>query len=423
MAKRKYKSVVSDGFRGMANLRAEHGHFTDRDLRKTTPAYVLNADITEDGAVRARKGYTKKISLTRCHSLWADSVMLCVAAGADGTPALYRVWDNSAKALSYIHDPCNATMYYAEYGSLVYMSNGYWAGVYDIAANTVRDWGLSIPPAPIAQPATGNLPPGAYHLCYTTYSGTRVGGNSAILQVRWMEGTNGIQLLNQPTDAYVWITQPNTGEFFKATVTNGVISTINSIEPLETLDVTTVPFLQYIIVAHGRMFGARGHYLYYSDPGGQFEWFRRKNKIYFPEELTMVAPINGGIYVASLDRTWVLDGTDVAKMQVKEIGYGAIPNTLVYSLVEGAGYEISKELSQVASPLWMSKGGIVVGTQTGKLVHVSERTVRINPLETGASLQRDVDGRSQVLITLRGAPLKKEDKELSYIFETGKIFE
>jgi hypothetical protein len=117
-----------------------------------------------------------------------------------------------------------------------------------------------------------------------------------------------------------------------------------------------------------------------------------------------------------------MDGTEPTKMRVGKIGDGAIPDTLVYSMIQGAGYEISKELSQVESPLWMSKDGIVVGTQTGKLVHVTERTIRINPLESGATLQRDVDGRSQVLITLRGAPLSKTDRELSRIFEDGKIF-
>lgn len=146
------------------------------------------------------------------------------------------------------------------------------------------------------------------------------------------------------------------------------------------------------------------------------------NRFPFSEEIVMTVPIQEGMFVNSLTSTWLLHGKDPAKMEVEKVGDGAIPGTLTFTQVEGAGYEISKKLSQLPSPVWATRKGFVVGTATGHVVHLTESRLKINPMTKGAALSRVVEGRPQTLITLHGSPVGKQDEAISDDFTRGRIF-
>ena len=313
-------------------------------------------------------------------------------------------------------------MSYVEVNNTVYLSNGYWNGAYDLLTGEMRSWGLPLPPSPKTSLVDGDLPPGRYSLCYTTYENGRIGGNGPIATVEFLGDSFGIQLINLPANVLCWITQPNGGEFYLAQVDeDNVIRNPYYTQRLPTLHVIPPPPFACMFARAGRLWGASGNTLYYSHEF-RYEDFSLANTIPFPEEIVLMAPIADGIFVNSQQSTWLIKGYDPAKMSVDHVGDGAVLGTLTYALVEGGGYEISRKLSQLPSPVWMSPAGVVVGTANGHLVHMTKGRLRLWPMSRGAAVHWMQNGRPITLITLYGTPREREDQDLLNIFKRGKIF-
>jgi hypothetical protein len=308
---------------------------------------------------------------------------------------------------------------FVEIDGLIYMGSPTWKGVYDINQGTVRSWGLPPGPMPQIELVAGDLAPGVYSLCYTNYDGDRLGGNGSFTRVRWETDTQGIRLVNKPADALCWMTHPNGDKLFLAQVSGGEIvgPTVN---PLSTFGVVPPPGFSHFCHAFGRMWGACGKNVYYSDPF-LYEWFRPGNFLPFPEEIVMVAPVNSGLFVNSRESTWFLDGSDPAKMVLKRIGDGAVPGTLTYALARGSHLETARTLFEIDSPSWMSKHGFIAGTNTGFLMFMTKQRLHITPRMQGAALYRFRDGVQQIITSLSGAPDGIMDEEVSSAFELGAL--
>lgn len=415
------KPITAYGFKGMNNFPRAAAKLLD-DERQLTPSIVLNADVGDGGVVQRRGGYRQTADLADCHSLWAGIVMLCASEGAACPQALFRVEGAQALELCEIPGP-QAQVSFEEINNQIYASNSYWPGIiYDLATETVRSWGVSIPPAPDIGLVAGDLPPGAYLLCYTNVEGGLcLGGNGPLIQVAWEGMSRGIELQNRPSGALCWMTQPNGKNLFLTPLAGEVVTGQSPLlQPLSTFSVNRPPGFSHFIFAFGRIWGTRGRKILYSDPH-QYDWFRTASFLPFLEDMVLLAPVTGGIFANSLRSTWFLEGTDPAKMNLTRIGDGAVPGTLVMAQVEGGGFEISRKLAQLPSPVWMSRQGVVVGTHSGHLVHLTEASVRLRPRTRGAGLYRVQNGVPQVLISLYG-PGQDGDADTLRIFEEGKIF-
>jgi len=167
------------------------------------------------------------------------------------------------------------------------------------------------------------------------------------------------------------------------------------------------PGFTHFTYAFGRIWGALGEKIYYSDPG-QYEWFRLANFLPFLEDIVLLAPVTGGLFVSSLANTWFLEGADPAKMKSSRVGNGAIPGTLTMVQVAAniaAGAQTSAlfgQLSKMPTPVWMSPAGFVVGTHGGNLTYVTENRMNIRLRTQGAGLYRIVNGIPQVISSLYG---------------------
>ena len=405
----------------MNNLEQAPGILLD-DAKRITPRIALNVEVRDGGKLVRRKGYALSIPLPGAHSLWSGSIMLVVAAGI-----LYRVNGNAAVSIGTVSGP-QATVCYVELDNLIYMATPTWEAVYDLLDDSMSSWGLSLPPAPIVTPVAGDMPPGTYTLCYTAADaagGGRISGNGPLCRLSWEGATQGIRLDNLPTGALCWITHPNGTDLFLATVVGGVVTgQAPRITPLPTFAVEPPSGFSHFSQAFGRMWGCKGKNLVYSDPF-MYDWFRTPNYKPFPEEVFMVAPVTGGIFVNSKGSTWFLDGTDPAKMVLKRIGDGAVPGTLVYAEMPGAvvggGYEMSRRLSQLPSPVWIGAHGYVIGTQTGHLVHLTESRLRMSVRARGAGFFRVKDGVPQIITAMSGTQTNGGDPALSEIIELGAI--
>jgi hypothetical protein len=412
----------------MNNLPEFAAKLLDRE-RQITPQIVLNADVTDGGVLQARGGYVLTKALTNCHSLAGEevglSVMLIVADGITWPQALYRVEGTTATELCEVTGP-PAQVNYAEINGVIYASNPYWKATYDLLTATTSSWGVPLPPAPDIALVAGELPPGTYSLCYTNVMGDRLGGNGPLVKIRWEGGQQGIQLKNLPTGALCWITEPNGKKLLLAPISGGVVSAQSPyLSPLPSFMVQPPPGFTHFIYAFGRIWGARGKQVFYSDPG-QYEWFRPANFLPFLEDVVLLAPTTAGLFVNSLTNTWFLEGTEPAKMSSRRTGNGAISGTLTMVQVPAniaGGAQTSDlfgQLSKMPTPIWMSPTGFVVGTHGGNLTYLTENRLNMQPRSLGASLYRLLNGIPQVISSLYG--LSEGVDSLEEFFTRGQIY-
>jgi hypothetical protein len=415
------RNFIAYGFKGMHNLPHPSAIFIDPESKKISPEVALNVEVTDEGILMRRPGFSKKISLPGVHSLYGGSVFLAVAGGV-----LYQIEGVKPTAIATLPGP-RSQLTYVEIDNAVYFSNPYFGMVFDLIKMATRSWGVPLPPAPTITMGPGDLPPGSYVLCYTQNDGGRLSGNGQMVTVTWEGNSQGIYLENLPANGQCWITHPNGQKLFLANLANGLITgQMPTAIPLPSLNVCPPPGFRHFALAFGRFWGIYGKKVLYSE-SFRYEWFRPAKFIPFIEELCMVAPVNEGVFVSSFDSTWFLDGTDPAKMTVRRIGEGAIPGTLVYATMPGAivggGYEISRKLSAMPSPVWISKTGYVVGTHTGHLVHLTESRLAMNPRSQGASLSRVKKGIPQIISSMYGEKVKHEgDPDLEQVFTNGQLF-
>lgn len=416
--------VTAFGFKGMNNLPEFAAKLLDRE-RQITPSVILNADVTDGGVIQARGGYVLTKALTNCHSLWGGSVMLIVADGVTWPQALYRVEGVTATELCEVTGP-RAQVSYEKINNVIYASNPYWKTTYDLLAGTVSSWGVPLPPAPDIALVAGELPPGTYSLCYTNVIGDRLGGNGPLVQIRWEGDAQGILLRNLPAGALCWITHPNGEKLFLAPVTGGVVTGQSPwMKPLPSFMVQPPPGFSHFVYAFGRIWGALGKKVYYSDPS-QYEWFRPANFLPFLEDVVLVAPVTSGLFVSSSKNTWYLDGTEPAKMSSRRTGNGAIPGTL--SMVQvpaniaggAATNDLFAQLSKMPTPVWMSPTGFVAGTHGGNLTYLTENRLKVQPRSQGAALYRIIEGIPQVMASLYG--VKGAVDNLDEFFSRGTMY-
>jgi hypothetical protein len=417
------KDVAAYGFKGMNNLPGTLARLLD-DERQITPRIVLNADVTDGGQILARNGFTPVKALSGTHSLWGGSLLLCIANGASGVPALFRLEGETAIEICTAEGPWQLTTF-QEANGLIYISKPSWSAILDPLSGAVRSWGVPLPPAPDMSVTAGDMPPGAYFLTYTNVQDGRIGGNGPVTRIGWSGEDAGIRLNNLPAGALCWITHAEGGDMFLALHTGNIISRPSpEAQELPTFMCGPCPGFAHFACEHGRIWGVRGKKLYFSE-SNRYELFRDGATIPFNDDLVMVAPTTNGVFVNSLANTWFLDGTDPALMKKERVGDGALMGSLTYAQMSGpsvgGGYEISRKLTQMPSPIWTTKRGIVVGTQTGHVVHLTDGKIKINSRTFGAGLYRVQDGVPQVIMSLYGESLNP-DPDLTVIFEENQLF-
>lgn len=366
-----------------------------------TPEIILNADVSSDMTLSKRSGQTKKISLSSAHSLWSGSVMLCVSENK-----LCRVINNSIVELCDVY--CKLS--YEEVNGLIYVSGTSFTGIYNPTTETVQDWGISIPSEPQCSLTSGSFHPGRYCLCFTkTNSSGQISGSGSISEIIWDGDDQGINILNIKDDYLLWITDTNGSDFFLATVESGKITKQHYNQPLPSLDCVPPYQMSNIMYAHGRMWGYKDKQLYYSEPN-TFDWWKDSNCFFFDDEIVMVAHTSTGLYVASKDITYALNGTDPSTMTMKLVGDGAIMGSLTY-------IEFGMD-NPTLLPIWMSQSGIIVGSESMYPLNLTQGKLDIDTGLSGASLSHMVNGETQVLISMPNVT----GNDIGNIFNDGKIF-
>lgn len=352
----------------------------------TPLAVALNVDIGLAGEVRRRDGYT--VVDPTCHKNLhqAEGFMLATCNGdlkSVGGATLYpslgvdRVW--------YCNLPDGRTTF----------SNGLINGVTD--GVTATAWGVPTPASLGAlTPIAGELFPGDYQymLTYVRLSDGLEGAPEYSNPIAVPDG--GVFLSGLPTLAgykiNVYLTSHNGDEGYLAgSTTNGMFSFIGKNDaltlPCRTGNLYTAPKGTVTGFWRGRVLVADGETLWASRPH-QYELFDvRRDFKQFTKPITLIQPIDDGLYVGTEDMLYFLAGSEFDKLQMAQVLRGRV--------VLGSGVAVSGELvklgdgvGQGQAMICIADKGIVAGFNGGQVVKLTEGRYETTATEVWATFRK-----------------------------------
>jgi hypothetical protein len=366
---------------------------------------ALNVDVTDAKKLRRRRGYGAPVFGTAAHSLWSDGDnALFMSAGS-----LYRL--NADLTTTALRSGLGtARMQYAAIGGRVYFSNGSASGVVDSA--TARSWGIPmVTIQPVSAAIGGLLPAGRYQYALTFVRDDGQESGTGMASTIDLSADGGIQfsLIPVPTDTSIaekrlYVSPPDGDRMYlqmvlppsteEATLTDYRHGTV----ALATQFLSAPPPADMLAYFNGHILVASGSRLYPSEPYAPelFDWRRAQP---FASRITLVAPVEDGVYLGTEGQIIFLAGKDPASWVFQpKFSYGVIPGTLAY----GDAADLGGEMKGPAA-MFATADGIVAGLNGGTIVNLTSDRFRYPVTKLGAGIVRGSDGVTQYVATLQGA--------------------
>lgn len=356
-------------FTGVNNRKQRHAL---RDEATKTNALLSAENVVVDitGRLQRRAGYTRETVLTSGDSLWCDGANMYYRNNG----SLYR----DGVVLESVAGRCTYDMFPG--GGVVY-SDG--ASLRYIDSSGVTSRLAPSQPAEIEVSATtGDLQAGVYLVAATGVDANGVEGPATAVYELELASTGGISItlpaLATGTATHnVYVSGPNGevpalhGSTDEGTYT---ITTYAQYRALTTAGMLNMPPGSIARVFNGRLLVTVGRVLYVSEAYNYGVYDPSIGFFVFPKSITIVAPVENGVYVAA-DKTYWLSGTDIRASELVEVlPYGAV-----------AGSDALSDTRKEAA--WMSRKGVVVGSKDGTVINLQDRDLAINESGTrGATI-------------------------------------
>lgn len=368
-------------------------------------ATALNVDITDALRIRRRKGFLTT-QAGNFHSLWSNKDVCLVMSSS----TLYQYGENDA--LTVVRTGlAQRPMAYCDIAGRIYFSNGVNTGAFDGIA---REWGIR---PPLHQPSAiqigGTLRAGTYQYAMTfqrsdgAESGTGLAGNITL------DAAAGIGFANLPTTTDPLVTKRNLyispfdGDMMYRLMQLGTAETAATYTversgalPLNTQHLSPPPAGDVVTSYNGRTYVASGNVLYLSKPFAP-ELFDLRHNFPFSAAITLVAPMNDGIYVGTEKEIVFLSGNGPEEFRAQnKATYGVIPGTLSYTVAA----DFTPDAAGFAA-VFATTTGICYGLNGGTFHNVTRDKFMFPATERGAGLVRRHGGMVQYLTSLQGAEL------------------
>lgn len=400
---------------GIDNVNEEQS-LTRDDQGKTVIALrdAENVDLDRQGKPSRRAGYTKVVSASGAHSLWADPDFP-FGLYVDGANLMGLRDDGESFQLS--TGMGLQPVSYALAAGRVYWSSAAQNGRVT-ADGTVGPWGITSPQgAPSAVAAsTGGLNAGTYQVTATFLSATGEESGAPQGVAVDVPAGGGIQLsdIPQPGDSScrvrLYVTQANGTAFnsvltLPSGITTAVITFFRPGKKLDTQFLDMMPPGHIVRWLNGRLYVAVGNVLVWSEALRYGLTKLSENRIGFEKTLAMMEPLGAGddaagMFVASGAKTYWLPGTDPKEFHVKIArAHGVVPGTALRVPGDVFGLE-------TAAPViyWLDDAGTgCLGLPGGEVLPLRQNQTVGPEAAAGASLYRDQDGLRQVITALAGA--------------------
>lgn len=390
---------------GINNILPEHS------VGRNALRAAVNVDIDDTGRLSRRAGTTLISTLPGLHSLFADRRFpYMLAADAD---TLYS-FDETLTPTVVTALTRNADMSYAvnEFG--LFYSNGTDTGHIDLAGQRTA-WSA---PMPAGQPLVGvnalagGLNAGEYQVAITFFDaqGRESGAHNATV-VDVPEG-GGIVLQDWPEMSAdvahigIYMSPANGDMMYQAEILAAPMSTPYLLgrrilgRALDTLFLTPMPPCTLLCMFNGRMLGNYNGTVVWSESINPGLTKRHENWIQFPSVTLIAAAGQDGIFIASENRTYFMEGADPAVWKRRIVhASGAVRNTLTYVNASDLNLEAAGMVA-----VWMdTRGELIAGLTDGSVLRLHKDTYAgaINA-EKGSIALREYDGIRQLIATHTG---------------------
>lgn len=352
-----------------------------------------NCDLDATGKLQRRQGYASVLA-GDCHSLFSAGDVCLFVQGA----SLRRLMPDYASVSLRDDLTPPARMAYCAVNGRIYYANGYAAGVIDDGQS--RSWGLTPPPyQPLATAISGELSSGAYQfaLTYLRRDGQESGaGLAESIDVGAGGGIafSDIAVAADPDVAYkcLYLSTANGEQLYRAlTLDNAATSAsytgdgVDLQSPLDTQFLQAPPPGHLIACYRGRLYVGVDQWLFPSEPYG-YELFDLRGYLPFDSRLSLVAPVDDGLYVATQTQTWFLAGRGPDEFEaILKAPYGAVLGSLAYAPASLVKQAQNQGEAQVA--FWLTPQGVCLGLNGGQLINLTQQYA-IDPGGEGAGLFR-----------------------------------
>lgn len=335
-----------------------------------------NVDIDPEGVGHSRDGYSLWQALAGAHSLWTHP-LLSFALFGDGN-ALYRV-DAGGTVTTLATGLDGTPISYAQIGQHVYWSNGTRTGKLDLSgAPAPLGIETPLPSFGVSAIATGGLYAGRYGVTMTFAAANREeGGAPATVFVDVVEG-GGIRITGVPTssdgsatEARIYVTPANSVELFYAGSAVPGAATFDfgagqRLRLLSTQFCEPFPPATHLLGKAGRLIGALGRRLVWSQAIYYGLWRPSFNGLPMPDDITMIAAPDTErfmLYVGTRHKVYLLAGDSIETVTLTvACAAGVIPGSMVMAPAEAM--HMDGVLTPI--PLWVGSDGVpYAGTLQG----------------------------------------------------------
>ena len=367
---------------------------------------ALNVDIDDAKRIARRKGFSTPVIAGIDRDLWATSA-ICLGVGSN---TLKQIHPNYETTILRTGLASSRPLSYSAVGARVYYSNGVETGCIEGGAH--RTWGLEIPIAPVLTVTGGTLPIGKYQVVvtYLRQDGQESGASKASTIELTDIGGISVSSISISADSTVdrkviYVSSTNGEILYRSGIiaADVIVYMVREsrlgVTPLSTQFLLPPPAGDYIAYYDGYMLVAKGQYIYYSESYAP-ELFDVRKAVPFLDRITMVAPVDDGVWVGTNSQIVWLQGAPSEWVFREKATYGAIPGTLAYCDGEVLGEGGTKGI-QIA--LFVSKTGtICTAGNTGQFQNLTERRFAFPSMDRGAAIVRRHSGMIQYLAGLQG---------------------
>lgn len=420
MADKNAQEVRFPGFPdGVNNVDREHEMRTPGEAGGQDPATpptaaraLKNVDIMARGRVRRRKGYQQLVGATDGRGLISFNGDLYFAD--EGVFYRCSLPDQAVEAVHAVAPGSQISS--EEINGVLYVTDG-GANAFRVHDDErVTGWS---PEQPIGQPhlfanSLGGLPAGEYQVAVTFLRGREESGTSRAARVS-LSDQGSIQLTNIPqptspetTGIRIYLSRTSGEQLYQQRdlgvgADEALFSVLPSGRQLDTQFLEPMPKGHIVRQYKGRMLVAVGSTLVFSEALRFGLTNLSHNFIQFHGTITMVRPVEGGVFVAAglagKRRTLFLQGTDPNNWEARTVyTHGAVPGT---DLAISATILADERVAAGETAVWWATNGVmVVGTPSGEVLPLREGELALPDFSWGAVMERSQDGVRQLVSTL-----------------------
>lgn len=349
-------------------------------LAEGTVRVADNVDVDARGVVYRRDGYAQTTALAGAHSLWSHpSLAFALVADAGN---LYRM-DTNGNLTRVVTGLGGQAVSYALVGQQVRWSNGVFTGQVDLAGNPLP-LGVETPRPSftLTSMSNGGISAGNYAVTLTFTSASGEEGGAPPAQYVDVADGGGILVGAVPpsfdaVQARVYVSDANGTELFWAgSCAPGGSFMVGAglrTKLLATQFCEPFPAAKYLLATFGRLFGAVGRQLVWSQPMYYGLWRPTQNRLAVPDDITMVAsPVNQfmTLYVGTRHKVYRLSTrrrmAEAESMETLTLSIaadaGVVPGSM--AMIPPEALRLEGVLAPV--PVWVGTDGLpYAGTDAG----------------------------------------------------------